>query len=127
MLVPDIPANGLVVFVKRGCETCAMVEPLLGDIARAGQSIVAFSQDDVTFPRSIPGIDDTSLERSFCFDIETVPTLIRFMAGREVARTFGWHRTEWQTITGLSSLGPDLPAMRPGCGSISREPGVHEQ
>jgi hypothetical protein len=125
--VPDIPESGLVVFVKRGCETCAMVEPLLGDIARAGEPLVAFSQDDATFPRSVPGVDDTSLERSFCFDIETVPTIIRFMQGREVARTFGWNRTEWQKITGLSNLGADLPAMRPGCGSISREPGVHEQ
>jgi hypothetical protein len=125
--VTNIPESGLAVFVKRGCETCAMVEPLLGDIARAGGRLVVLSQDDAKFPSSVPSIDDTSLEQSYRFDIETVPTVISFVQGREVARTFGWNRAEWQRVTRVPNLGADLPAIRPGCGSKSREPGVHEE
>src|SRR5262245_44279395 len=104
-----------------------MIEPLLGDIARAGERIVVFSQDDAAFPRSVAPIDDCSLEQSYRFDIETVPTVISFERGREVARTSGWNRAEWQRITRIENLGDDLPAMRPGCGSKTREPGVHEE
>ena len=66
------------------------------------------------------------LEKSFKHDIEAVPTLLRFKDGKEVARTQGWHRAQWQKITGISDLGENLPEMRPGCGSKSREPGVYE-
>ena len=51
---------------------------------------------------------------------------LRFEAGKEVARTHGWERAQWEKVTGIAGLGPDLPAMRPGCGSKSREPGVYE-
>jgi hypothetical protein len=36
--------------------------------------------------------------------------------GREVDRTFGWNRDEWQRVTGLADLGRGLPQMQPGCG-----------
>ena len=117
------PANGLVLFVKRECETCALVTPLI-----AGMGIAAlYVQDD---PRAFDGLDphdDTSLEHSFRFGIETVPTLLRIESGREVARTVGWVRDEWRELAGMTALGADLPARRPGCGSMSHQPGVHEE
>jgi thiol-disulfide isomerase/thioredoxin len=123
----EIPANGLVVFAKHECETCVMVEPVLGELARSGLPLVVYTQDDPAFPKLVKPRDDSSLEQSFRHDIETVPTVIRFENGREVARTFGWSRSEWERVTGQKNLGADLPAMRPGCGSKSREPGVWEQ
>ena len=119
-----IPRDGIVVFAKRECETCQMVEPVLGQLARSVPTLV-FTQDDPSFP-AIGAIDDTSLEKSFAFDIEAVPTVLRFAEGTEVARTHGWERAQWEKVTGIAGLGPDLPAMRPGCGSKSREPGVYE-
>ena len=115
----------LVIFVKHGCETCQMLEDVVGRIAGAVPTRV-YTQDDPGFPSGVAAIDDTSLEQSFAFDIEAVPTLVRLKDGQEVARTFGWHRGDWQDLTGLGDLGADLPAMRPGCGSKSREPGVHD-
>ncbi len=34
----------------------------------------------------------------------------------------GWQRDEWETLTGLSGLGAELPDWRPGCGSRSVDP-----
>ena len=121
------PESGLVIFAKRECDTCAMVEPVLGELARTGQRIVVLTQDDPTFPESLAPIDDTALEHSFRFDIEAVPTVIRMENGKEVARTFGWNRAEWSRVSGVDGLGAGLPAMRPGCGSKTREPGVYEE
>ncbi len=123
----EIPSNGLVVFAKRECETCVMVEPVFGELARSGLPLVVYTQDDPAFPKLVKPRDDSSLEQSFRYDIETVPTVIRFENGKEVARTFGWSRAEWERVTGRKNLGAGLPAMRPGCGSKSREPGVWEQ
>ncbi len=123
---PTIPDTGLAIFVKRGCETCAMVEPVLAALVGAQPHVAVLTQDDPAFPSSVSAIDDTSLEQSFRFDIEAVPTIIRLDRGREVARTFGWDRAAWERIAGVTDLGSDLPAARPGCGSKSREPGVHE-
>ena len=123
----EIPSNGLVVFAKHECETCVMVEPVFGELARSGLPLVVYTQDDPAFPKLVKPRDDSSLEQSFRHDIETVPTVIRFENGKEVARTFGWSRAEWERVTGQKNLGAGLPAMRPGCGSKSREPGVWEQ
>ena len=122
-----LPETGFVIFAKRECETCAMVEPVMAQLARGDLPVAVVTQDDPAFPQAIAAIDDTALAHSFRFDIETVPTIVRMENGSEIARTFGWHRDEWEKLTGLSHLGPGLPSMRPGCGSKSREPGVWEQ
>src|SRR6476646_3066430 len=115
---PILP-DGLVVFVKRDCETCKMVAPLLGEF-----EATVFTQDDATFPEGIAAIHDADLSISWHHDIETVPTLIRVVDGNEVERTIGWLRSDWQRITGLDQLGDDLPVMRPGCGSMSVDPNL---
>jgi len=86
-----------------------------------------FSQDDPSFPEELDDVrDDTSLETSWRFHVDTVPTLIRLEQGREVARAVGWHRGEWERVARLEELGAELPAERPGCGSMSVDPGMAE-
>lgn len=113
--------DGFVVVVKRDCETCQTVVPVLQQLD-AALDLTVYSQDDVAFPSSPVAVDDTELEFSWHHDIETVPTVIKVVNGVEVDRTVGWLRDSWQTITGVNDLGPDLPVMRPGCGSLSVDP-----
>ncbi len=113
---PILP-DGLVVFVKRDCETCKMIAPLLHNF-----EVTVYTQDDPTFPEGTDSLHDEDLSVSWHHDIETVPTLLRVVDGNEVERTVGWLRTDWQRITGVDDLGLELPAMRPGCGSISVDP-----
>jgi hypothetical protein len=47
--------------------------------------------------------------------------------GREIDRTFGWDRGEWERVAGVTGLGLDLPDSRPGCGAKNIEPGVIER
>jgi hypothetical protein len=123
----DAPQNGLVAVVKRDCPTCVLAAPVLADLA-ATIALTVYSQDDPAFPEGVPGrIHDESLDASHRLRIEIVPTLIRFENGREVDRTYGWDRAEWQRLTGLPALGEGLPAMRPGCGAKNLEPGIIEQ
>ena len=120
-------ADTLLAFVKRECDTCALVHPLLERLRERGGAVRAVVQDDPAHFAALDPLDDTSLAESFRHDIETVPTLVRLRGGREVARVVGWHRDEWRTFTGDAALGEGLPAWQPGCGSKSREPGVHER
>lgn len=106
--------DGLVVFVKRACPTCTLIEPQLAEVARAVPDFRAVSQDDPHFPRGVEVLDDRELDRSWLNGIEATPTLIRFEGGQEVERVLGWDREAWRRISGLADLGADLPAMRPG-------------
>jgi hypothetical protein len=117
---PTLP-DGLVLVVKEECATCRLVAPLLPDIA-AAQTLTVFTQDDDSFPGTVPATLDADLAVSWHHDIETVPTLMRVENGEEVDRTIGWLRDDWQRITGLADLGAELPVMRPGCGSLSVDP-----
>lgn len=119
--------DGLLVFVKRDCPTCELVEPVLQALDRAGEALTVCTQDDAAFPANVRTVvDDTPLELSFRHQVEIVPTLIRVRNGTEIARTFGWDRAEWARITGRADIGADLPPLRPGCGSLSVGPGVSE-
>ena len=114
--------DGLVVFVKRECATCVMVEPLL---CMFGCTV--YTQDDPAFPASVAAVHDADLARSWAHRIETVPTLLRITGGQVVERTEGWDRAEWRRITGNGDLGEDLPAFRPGCGSLSADPALVDE
>jgi hypothetical protein len=117
---PALP-SGIVAFVKRDCPTCVLVEPVLAQL-RDKVELTIYSQDDPSFPEGLGAEDDTALEQSWHHDIEAVPTLLRVKDGREVTRALGWHRGEWQELTGVTGLGPELPETRPGCGSLSVDP-----
>ncbi len=96
-------------------------------MARQG-GLTVFTQDDPSFPETVAiRIDDTTLDASHQLRIEVVPTLIRFEGGREVGRTYGWDRGEWERLSGIAGLGRDLPEARPGCGAKNVEPGVIER
>src|SRR5580693_6972974 len=123
----ELPRDGLVAIVKRDCPTCVMAAPVLCELATLG-GLTVFTQDDPSFPETVPiRVDDTGLGVSHRLGIEIVPTLIRFEAGREVGRTFGWDRGEWERLSGIAGLGADLPEARPGCGAKNVEPGVRER
>jgi hypothetical protein len=125
--VGTLPDDGLVAVVKRDCPTCVMTAPVLGELARRA-GITVFSQDDPSFPDTVPLREsDLGLDVSHRLKIEIVPTLIRLEGGREVARTYGWDRAEWERVAGLADLGRDLPPSQPGCGAKNIEPGVIER
>jgi len=113
--------------LKRDCETCQLVEPVLAEL-RDEFPLTLYSQDDPTFPKGLGGaLDDTSLEKSWRLGVDTVPTLVRIENGQEISRTQGWDCAEWVRVTGIKTLGEGLPAFQPGCGSISVEPGMPER
>jgi hypothetical protein len=120
MTVPQLP-DGLVVVVKRECETCRMVVPALQQIG-AGGDLTVYTQDDPDFPGDPAATLDADLAISWHHEIETVPTLMRVVDGVETERTVGWLRPEWESLTGLTGLAPELPEFRPGCGSLSVDP-----
>jgi hypothetical protein len=123
----DLPRDGLVAVVKRDCPTCTMAAPVLGVLARQG-GLTVYTQDDPSFPEILADrVDDRTLDVSHRLRIEVVPTLIRFEGGREVGRTYGWDRGEWERLSGIAGLGADLPEARPGCGAKNVEPGVLER
>ena len=120
--------DGLVVVLKRDCPTCTLIEPVLKQLVATDTPLTVYTQDDPTFPASIPNVvDDTNLEYSYHLNIETVPTLIRMENGREMARIVGWNRAEWKAFTRIDDLGQGFPDFRPGCGSRSVEPGIAEE
>jgi hypothetical protein len=119
-------AVSFAIFAKRDCQTCAMLEPLFGTLARSATPARFFVQDDPQFLSALDAKHDVDLAHSFRAGIETVPTLIRYEDGREVARTDGWDRAAWRRVSEVADLGADLPEFRPGCGSKNVEPGVAE-
>ncbi len=84
-------------------------------------------QDDLSPFAALDPRDDADLAVSWHHDIETVPTLLRISDGEERDRTVGWSRAAWEELTGRTGLGPDLPAMRPGCGSLSVDPNLTDE
>ena len=120
-------STGIVAFVKRDCPTCELVAPVLAELAKQlakGVGLSVYTQDDPSFPEGVDAVDDSSLEVSWHHGIEAVPTLLRVEQGVEQQRVLGWHRAEWEALTGASDLGPGLPDQRPGCGSLSVDPSL---
>ncbi len=109
-------------FLKRDCDTCQAVAPVLAELRARGHALSIHVQDDPGFYAALGAEDDTALEHSFRADIEIVPTLI----AEGGARAEGWDRASWEALTGEAGLGPTLRAVQPGCGSKTREPFVHE-
>lgn len=122
---PQLP-DGLVAIVKRDCETCRMVVPVLAHV-RDAVGLTVYTQDDPDFPADPAALHDADLAVSWHHEIETVPTLLRIVDGQEAERTVGWLRTDWEALAGVTGLGPDLPPMRPGCGSKSVDPDLVDE
>ena len=120
-------SDGLIVVAKKDCPTCLMIQPVLEQLQQSGVSLAIYTQDDPAFPSGLNPLDDRSLETSFKLGVEIVPTLIKMEKGHEVGRTYGWHRPEWESLTGIRKLGEQLPESRPGCGSKSVETNIEEE
>ena len=113
-------------FVKAECETCQLIEPVIGEAIDAGKAIRILVQDDPAFLGAHSPGDDTLLEESYRWNVETTPTLIALDHDRETGRVDGWDRAGWREMLDLPTLAEDLPEFRPGCGSRSIEPGIYE-
>lgn len=123
---PPLP-DGLVAIVKRECPTCVLVAPVLDDLSQRS-GVTVYTQDDATFPADADWVvHDADLAISWHHDIETVPTLLKVVDGAIADTTVGWSREHWETLTGLTGLGTDLPDMRPGCGSLSVDPNLTDE
>jgi hypothetical protein len=90
----------------------------------AGVPVTIVSQDEPALPAHLKPfvVDDSALETSYAYGIETVPTLLRVDDGRVTGQVVGWSKDEWQALTGIPALGVQLPASRPGCSSRSLDP-----
>lgn len=110
-----LQSDGLVAFVKRACPACALIEPIMQQVAGKLPAFQVVSQDDPKFPKRVANVlDDRELDHSFLSNIEFTPTLIRFEGGREAERVVGWDRDGWRRLTGIRDLGEGLPAFQPG-------------
>ena len=100
--------------VKNDCPTCQLLIPTLENLGEAGKLTVVL-QDEMDFPYEADWVlDDRDLEISWNLNLDSVPTLLRFDKGEEVERTVGWSREEWRKMTGVPTLGDDLPEFKPG-------------
>ncbi|MFA9564039.1 MAG: thioredoxin [Acidimicrobiales bacterium] len=120
-----IVGDGVVAFVKRDCPTCQVVMPVLAELEDSGRLAAVYVQDDPGFFAGLGTCrDDTTLERSYRSEVDTVPTLIERSDGVESRRLVGWSREEWSDFFAAPELAAhlDLPPYRPGCGSLNVDP-----
>jgi len=119
--------GGFLLVVKKDCNTCQLIQPVIAEM-QGSCRLRVISQDDPQFPAGVRDVkDDRELELSYRLNIETVPTLITCEDGLEQERLVGWLREDWRRLTGLPSLGAKLPQFSPGCGSRTVEPGMAEK
>ncbi len=117
--------DGLVAFIKRDCHTCRLIEPVLRELDAAGELAAVYTQDDPSFGEGLSNlVDDAELEHSWHANIDTVPTLMRIVAGEEADRIVGWSRDMWAGFTGMDNVGlsAGITDFSPGCGSLSVDP-----
>lgn len=114
--------------VKKSCPTCELIQPAIQQLAQQ-LNLQVVVQDDPDFLESLgtlDKIDDSTLEYSFHNKIEIVPTLIRWDDQRESGRIVGWDRQQWREFSGIADLGEELIPFKPGCGSMTEDPGMAE-
>ncbi len=140
--------HALLCFVKEDCPTCVLSMPLIVGAWEAfgeNMDVWAIGQDSDGNAKLVehfglrgPMLDDSALQVSYRYDLDTVPTIILADAeGNELERFIGFGKADWQAlftrlITVTRSPAPVIdwsayPEMRPGCGSKSVEPGIAER
>ena len=136
----------LLCFVREECETCHLSMPVIEAVHQAYGEVInvwTVGQEDNQKLRdrhriTLPILDDTALKISFQYKVQIVPTIILTdTSGAEIVRWEAFHKGDWQDlIARLSQLTnrpapaidwDKLPALRPGCGSKSVEPGIFER
>lgn len=136
----------LLCFVKDDCPTCHEVVPLLeiayqklGDkwpVLLIGQTDEGNKKLQEKYNLSVPILSDSTLQTSYDYGIDTVPTLFAATPqGTNLEPLIGFVSAEWQErfrqCAELTEVEPnwgiswsELPQWRPGCGSLSVDP-VH--
>jgi len=137
----------LICFVKDDCPTCQEVMPVLEAMHRTfGDSVdflIAGQTEDgnlklmETHQPGFQILDDSKLQVSFAYQIDTVPSLfLSDGSGALSGELIGFVRSEWQALVeGLSGdtdseIDLDwasLPEWRPGCGSLSVDPVIADR
>ncbi len=117
---PVLP-DGIVVVVKEECATCHLVGSVLVQLDDAA-TLTVYTQDDPNFPGDVAAVHDDDLAVSWHHGIETVPTVIRVVDGVEIERTVGWHREEWERVTGIDGAGAGSPGDAAGMRFDERRP-----
>ena len=138
----------LLAFMKEDCPTCNTCAPLLEvaheafspalELLGVGQEMPGNGVLAARHCLTLPMLDDSALKVSFACDIETVPALILVSPdGEEEKRIVGFDREQWRDLFNYlagraGAIAPsvnwsDYPALMPGCGSKSVEPGVYER
>jgi len=142
----------LICFVKDDCPTCHLVMPVLAamheavggsvDFFVAGQTVEGNERLTETYTPGFPILDDSRLQVSFAYDIDTVPSVFVAEADGVGSRTLiGFVKEEWQSLaedlrrtvepgsedSGLALDWAGLPEWRPGCGSLSVDPVIADR
>jgi len=125
--MPSSTAASYSLFLKKSCPTCELIGPVAKLLSEhLGSRLSAYIQDDMSFLEGIAQrIDDGELEQSYRQNIEIVPTLIRH--DEDEQRIVGWDKQQWQEFTGIPELGAELIDFKPGCGSLTQDPGMAEK
>jgi hypothetical protein len=128
-------AAELLVLVKHDCEVCDQVLPVLDDAAAGGAPLRILSQSSLEETeaqarriglRTVPDVD-VDLEVSARFDPEAVPTVLLLDGGEERGRVEGLQRERLAELAGRAGAElalDDLPELRPGCASATRDPDI---
>ena len=118
-------ARDLIALVKHDCPVCDQVLPALD---AAGVRIVSQSSPGDTAAQArrlglarVPEVD-ADLVLSDRLDPAAVPAVFAFEDGVECDRVEGLQRDRLAALTGARLEG--MPALRPGCGSRTRDPDV---
>ena len=125
--MPSSTAASFSLFLKKSCPTCELIRPVTKLLSEhLGDRLSIYIQDDMSFLEEIDQrIDDGELEQSYRQNIEIVPTLIRH--DEDEQRIVGWDKQQWQEFTGIPELGAELIDFKPGCGSLTEDPGMAEK
>ena len=97
-----------------------LVVPVLAEL-RDGRHRSRSTPRTTRLPRRPPPLDDTDLAVSWHHAIETVPTLMRVVDGARSGAPSAGPRPSGRAHRRRRARA-DLPAMRPGCGSLSVDP-----
>ena len=125
----------VIALVKHDCETCATLAPALDAAAAAGAPVRMVSQSPEPETRAfaerlglttVPEVDE-GLALSERFDPDAVPAVVLLDGGDERDRVEGLHGARLEALFEAANATlprDELPELKPGCASITREPEV---
>ena len=122
--------NVTICFIKEDCPTCKLITPLLQELHSNGVNMIAVGQTQEgnqklidEFGLTLPVLDDSALQVSFAYDIDTVPSLFQISDNKITNHLIGFAKQEWQECFATFDVDwSALPEWRPGCGSLSVDP-----